>query len=141
MLTIEEVRFRLAPTGADEVRTTMYLSLYTLYKRLLDSGVKCEMWIDGSYVTKKPSPDDIDLSVMLHEDEYREASDAAKRLLDDITYSEDRYLGCLDAFVCIFGDKGAEDYELDDPLDWAQLWGKDHSERYLKGFVIVEVCP
>lgn len=141
LLSIQEVRDELAAPGAAEKRTTMYFALFALYQRLLTLGVTCQIWVDGSYVTQKACPDDIDLSIMVHEDVYQDISDEAKQLLDDITYSETRYLEHLDAFVCIYGSRGSDDYELDDPSDWSSLWGKDHSERYLKGFVVVEVTP
>lgn len=141
LLSIQDVRRILAPQGSDPIRYTMYLELFALYRRLQIHGIRCQLWLDGSFVTEKLQPSDVDLSIMVHEDTYQTVADEGKQLLDDLTYSCVQDLLHLDAFVCIFGTKGSDDYELDNPLDWAQQWGRDHSGRYLKGFVVVEVHP
>lgn len=101
----------------------------------------CELWIDGSFVTDKPEPEDIDLSVMIDVLDYDELSDAALQLLDDLIFVEEKYLGVLDTFVCIVHRVGDPRRSEDDPDEYAELWGIEHSKNYLKGYAAVKVMP
>lgn len=54
--------------GARATREQLYLKAEGLIQRLLVLRVPCRVFIDGSFLTKKPEPDDIDLVVSIDED-------------------------------------------------------------------------
>src|SRR5688572_26578012 len=43
-------------------------------KRLADAGIVGELWIDGSFLTQKINPEDVDLSLKVDGDFYDNAS-------------------------------------------------------------------
>lgn len=46
-------------------RTEMTERLTLFLQELKNTGVPCEVWIDGSYTTHKPKPNDIDIVVFI----------------------------------------------------------------------------
>lgn len=140
-MSLEELREVFVQRLLNPVRFDLYGKLYTLVSRLQQNQVVCELWIDGSFVTNKPEPDDIDLSVMIDVADYEKLTEPALQLLDDLVYVEAKYLDVLDAFVCIVHEEGDPRRSEDDPVEYAELWGIEHNKNYLKGFVAVRVTP
>lgn len=122
-------------------RRQLFFNLTTLLSKLNEYAVACEVWIDGSFLTQKPEPNDIDLSVMVDVDVYDVLSDEGKLLLDELSFPPEKYLGCVDGFVCIVYPIGDPRRRDDPPEDWAKQWAIEHNERYLKGFVVLRVEP
>jgi hypothetical protein len=46
-----------------------------------DIGIKCEVWIDGSFVTQKPEPADIDVAVFADPNDVNNLSIGKQNLL------------------------------------------------------------
>ncbi|MGV8125893.1 MAG: DUF6932 family protein [Methanothrix sp.] len=61
--TIKEFEDRFVNAEAEKVRREIYEGYRNYCKCLIALGVVSIQWIDGSYTTKKPSPNDIDLVV------------------------------------------------------------------------------
>lgn len=49
----------------DKRRLTLYLKLEEFIQMLLVAEIPCEVWLDGSFLTRKEEPDDIDVTVIL----------------------------------------------------------------------------
>jgi hypothetical protein len=138
-LRIEDVKAHLVDPFNSLRRFDLYLALNSLVAELTRCGVLCEIWFDGSFVTRKQEPNDIDLSIMIHFENYDKLGEEGKELLDKITFPDVKYLECLDCFLCIIYPKG-DPRRLDDPPeDWSRMWSFEHNERYLKGFGIMQV--
>lgn len=60
MTTLDEVEDRFAGPSASYVRRERMRDLKRVVEHLLDLGVS-HIWIDGSFVTKKPRPRDVDV--------------------------------------------------------------------------------
>ena len=139
VFTLEELR-KLCVHDINSIqRHNLFAALHTLVTRLTRLEVACELWVDGSYLTEKFEPEDIDLCVVVHHAIYENLSSEAKLLLDDVANPECKYLGCLDAYVCV-------DYPADHPFraidpveEYAEQWSIEHNERHLKGFARVKV--
>lgn len=57
------------PFNDSSRRQELTAKLKLFISQLLEIDVKFEIWIDGSYVTKKTSPGDIDMAVIFNPDE------------------------------------------------------------------------
>lgn len=139
-LSLNELRSLCVRPGCDTRRFDVYAALYGLLKRLERLGVVCEAWVDGSFVTAKGVPEDVDVSIMVENDVYTGLSSEAKEFLQELSSLEDKYERYVDPYVCIIHPKGTVERSIDPPEDYAQLWGKEHNERHLKGFVVLEVA-
>jgi len=53
----------VAPFKNSDRRQVLVERFILLYQKLVEIGVDFEIWIDGSFVTKKKEPDDIDMAV------------------------------------------------------------------------------
>ena len=60
VLTIGEVKqICVDPFALSKTRPQLQANLETLVSRFESSGIYCDLWVDGSFVTKKIDPEDI----------------------------------------------------------------------------------
>ncbi|MDB5665255.1 hypothetical protein, partial [Cypionkella sp.] len=136
-LDLDTIRELLVSPFKSTRRFDLYSALFALSKELNTCNVRCELWLDGSFITQKPEPDDIDLSIMVDANEFDILEENGKALLEKIQFSDEKYLGCLDSYLCIIYPKGDPRRKDDPPEDWAKQWSLEHNERYLKGFGVM----
>lgn len=63
--TADEVRDRFGRFQTTDRRCRLHEKLDTFIREAVQTGMVCELVIDGSFVTAKPDPGDIDLIVVL----------------------------------------------------------------------------
>ena len=98
-------------------------------------GVPLRIWVDGSYATTKPEPDDIDLCVLvdpaalntLDDDQY-----ARFEQLMDRAYVKAGYL--LDVYVVDQNDTREQN-------EWLEMFGKGHDRKTVKGIFAMRATP
>ncbi|WP_420820904.1 DUF6932 family protein [Rhodosalinus halophilus] len=127
--------------GFGTSRIELNFRLHELLDALEELGVACQVWINGSYLCNKPDPNDVDVVIIVWHETYNALSEAALDFLDEIMQPHFHALPGVDAFVCIEYPRGHELYEEDNPDQWADLFGIEHSGQWLKGFAVVYVEP
>lgn len=135
----EQLRELCAKQGDDPHRLTLFIALNALFQELRKLGVICEAWIDGSFVTEKAVPSDVDVSLMIDSVAFDALTQDAKNFINDLAFSESKYLKLVDAYVCIVHPKGTIERDIDPPEGYADTWGIEHNDRYLKGFIVMEL--
>jgi hypothetical protein len=96
-----------------------------------------ELWIDGSYATEKPEPDDIDLSVTMFEsDLISMPSDSYYFLVEDL--GENKYSPLLDTYLTLRYLKGDPRQDADTTDYWSEKWSVGWDD-WLKGFVVIKL--
>lgn len=138
-LTLEGLRALCVVQGGSIDRFTIFIALNALIKSLQRLLIPCEIWVDGSFVTEKYSPADVDISIMIESEAFDRLSLEAKEFVSEIAHADAKFQGYVDAYVCIVFPKGSVERGLDSPEDYARLWGVEHSERHLKGFIVLEM--
>lgn len=101
--------------------------------------IPCEFWIDGSFVTRKMDPKDVDLAIKI-DVEVSDALTPTQLALVDRANSE-HFIDGVDSFVFVsyprdhvlFSSAGNE------KESWAEQWGLEHSERWLKGMLVLRL--
>ena len=63
-------------------RLSIMTGLEEVVSRLNQSGLTLDIWIDGSFLTEKLNPDDSDIAVRFHGEEYDAADASQKAVLD-----------------------------------------------------------
>lgn len=77
VLTIDQIRQTcVVPFTLSTTRPLLYANLESLVGRFQKCGICCDLWVDGSFVTKKINPQDIDLVARVPAHSYNEPSDS-----------------------------------------------------------------
>lgn len=118
-------------------RNSIFAALEEFIAKVQDLGISGELWLDGSFLTEKEVPKDVDGVLVIHHEIYDSLSDDAKDFLDSIEFTKDSLPDVLDMFSYIYYPKGHPKAEID-PIDgWVHLYGSQSDEQWLKGFAIV----
>lgn len=128
------------PFKDSERRVHLYNRLEEFIQALLVSGIACEVWLDGSFLTEKKEPSDLDVTVILDADVGESLTDAQNELINTIADGE--FAKDVDSFAFVkrrrddpyFGDE-----MTDAAFSWGQQYGLECSECYLKGFVVMKL--
>ncbi|MBJ6124778.1 DUF6932 family protein [Microvirga splendida] len=110
-----------------------------MVQQFLIAEIPCEMWIDGSFLTEKPDPGDVDIVVKIGFDVSEALTSEQRQLVDaanDIVYIEG-----IDSFVFVAYPRDHEFFgsEIDDRETWAEQFGLEHSEVWLKGLAVLRL--
>ena len=105
------------------------------------AGIRCQFWIDGSFLTEKPYPLDLDVTVIIEADVVSSLTVAQNDLVDR-TNAERGYADDLDTFALIC--KGRDDPEyydeaLNPAISWGEQYGREHNGKYVKGFGVIRL--
>jgi hypothetical protein len=120
-------------------RKKLFLQLEEFVQRFLREDIPCEVWVDGSYMTKKPEPEDIDVAVKIDCD-VADRLNASQRLLVDQANMED-YISHIDSYVFTAFDREHPLFgsDADEQDSWALQWSREHSQVWLKGFAVLRL--
>ena len=116
-------------------RECMFFGLERMVQEILSTKLPCHLRIDGSYLTKKPDPGDIDVVVVFDFD-VSEALTEEQRMIIDVINGDHDYFS-LDSSAWI-------NYNRDHKLFGGGLsadsasdgFGVEHGDFYLKGFAV-----
>jgi len=128
------------PFGGNKRRRSLFHLLEEFIQALLVAEIACEVWLDGSFLTKKDEPSDLDVTAILEPDVSEALSDDQLSLIDkiaDCEFAED-----VDSFAFVKLRRDHTDYGdeyLDPAYSWGQQYGLECSERYVKGFVVLRL--
>jgi len=132
-MTLEDVSALCVTPFTNNRRGHLFQNLITLLNRLSSLGLKASAWIDGSFVTEKPEPDDIDLVLILNS-ENLEALDSiiAEQILSELKGAKVRYK--CDTYWTTDSQDNIEGRAY-----WRGLFGFFRDESTPKGIVRVEL--
>ena len=125
-------------TGPARSRREELLGLLDgLIARLNQASIPCEVFVDGSLLTAKPEPGDIDVMVGVDSDVYDALDASQRRVLSEITEEPDPNMDSL-AFVSYPRDHPNRrvNEEVGNP---GEAYGLEHSEVWLKGYVQISI--
>lgn len=113
--------------------------LHEVIRKLSAGGIVGEVWADGSFVTEKIDPGDVDILVRVSSDQYD--NDPAKRAIIDWASHEDlKDSHSCDAYKWIEYSQGHPLFgqSEDERLDWTDFYG--HSRSHVpKGIIVVAI--
>ena len=126
-MSLSELQRRcVKPFAESATRERLFFSFATLLAYLETNAGACEVWVDGSFVTEKPNPEDIDLTIVLHGDELdRLARDNPTAAADLILLAQDvRFRPDLHVFMVACRPMGHPHHAIFAQVanNWAQWW-------------------
>ena len=107
---------------------------------LLRAKFKCELWIDGSLLTRKPDPGDVDLSIVLDHDVLESMLPEQREIYNQAAVGE--LLEGVDSDAHGRFPRGHPHFgnpAVDTACGLGDLYGQEHSEEWLKGYVILRL--
>ena len=140
-MNLNEVKLRFVDAFKNNQRRRhLFQLLEAFIQEILVSGIPCDVWLDGSLLTEKPNPSDLDVTVIVDDDVTNRLTPEQKALIDRISNGQ---MGVdIDSFAFNKLDCGHPDYmdeHLDPAYSWGEQYGLETSEQWLKGFVIMRL--
>lgn len=121
-----------------EGRQILFFALEDFVQTVLRAHIRCDLYIDGSFLTKKPHPDDVDVIVTIDHAIYVTLSEEQMQVLELI--NSDHFAPNVDATAWVSYSREHEHHKS--ALDGSQViesYGIEHSREWLKGFVVVRL--
>ena len=114
-------------------RPMLFSNLQIYLDKLAATGIKARVWLDGSYLTEKPEPDDIDLVVVFERESVRTMTAEAQQMLGILLN-----MNMMDSRFRLHVFKAPSDRQAD--LDyWLGLFGTLRDEVTPKGIAELRV--
>jgi hypothetical protein len=125
-------------TPSWEGRQILFFALENFVQTVLVAQIKCDLYIDGSFLTRKPNPDDVDVMVIIHHAIYEALSEEQKQVLDLI--NSDHFAPEVDATAWVAYPREHEHHgSACDGSLVIESYGIEHSQEWLKGFAVVRL--
>lgn len=107
------------------------------------AGLKCDVWVDGSFLTKKIDPDDIDLVVDVPASITDNPTPAQSALLAALDGQNFKISKHLDSYVMVTAPLGHTLYPVSQISheQWKKDFGHAYVSRVPKGIAVLEVRP
>ena len=124
------------------VRAEIWAGLATILERIAAVNITCEVWLNGSFTTQKPEPDDVDF-ILIAASHYRSAGTQEQQdLIEWLINREDEpktAFKCHTDCVLEFPE-GSPFYGLfeDDKAHWEELYGFSVTTHEPKGIVVLK---
>lgn len=135
-MTLAQIKTQCVDAFPEATRRKILYERLVVYLSLLaDVGLSLEVWIDGSFVTAKAEPDDIDVAIIAKADEVNALSSEKLAELSAITETravKERYM--IHAFLVCAENANALSY-------WRGWFGFQRDNRTAKGVALLEVRP
>jgi hypothetical protein len=119
-------------------RKMLYYGLEQLHQSLLVAKIPCQIIVDGSFLTAKPEPGDIDVKVYIENDCHETLSDDQLILFNEI--NDDGNIPNLDSTAWVIYARGHECFGTAlDPRNQGEDYGLEHGEVWLKGYAVLRL--
>lgn len=120
---------------ATDRRLELFSRLTAYLQAVIETGCRAEAWIDGSFMTTKPDPSDIDIALFIYPDSLGDMPQDAQIMLEalcDRPSAMERY--GLDLYVEYFGQFHRAAY-------WRGVFGFCHDDTTPKGIAALQLSP
>lgn len=125
------------------IRKVHWENFLEVVEKLRLAGLHCEIWVDGSFLTEKIEPGDVDIVVDFPIATIEQLNDVQRLLIDDLKNRAYKIGKRLHTFVMFTAGQGHNFYEASRISH--EQWQKDFGFSYLgkqpKGIAVIEVRP
>jgi hypothetical protein len=119
-------------------RPQMFSELQRLIADLNAISVTAELWIDGSFMTEKEEPDDIDLSFSPWVSALEKLDLPVQVAVFNGLNGGKKYSPWLDTYVCVRFPQDDPRKGADKTNYWSEKWGKGWDD-WLKGYAVIKI--
>lgn len=138
-MSVSELKFHCVDRfSASESRINLFLELEKLFHYLSSTGLICSAWINGSFVTEKQDPEDIDLCVAFISDDFNLLDDSHAEFIMEKLNGGKIFSDFLDIYLCPLFYRSDPRRGADASDYWSAWWGVGR-DNWLKGFVVIGI--
>lgn len=119
-------------------RAFLFSELERLHVDLTVTGLICELWINGSFLTEKLDPNDIDLSFACFYNDFEMLDSTLQANVWSLLNGGKRYSPVLDTYICFRFLRDDPRAMADGSRDWSEKWSVGWDD-WLKGFAIIKL--
>jgi len=122
-------------------RPELWKNLLFVLDRLRELNIPCEIWIDGSLLTKKIDPGDVDLLVDIPIEVLDHADTSQSEFIEKLVDKFFKTSGRLESFVMFSAPTGHASHVASEQArrQWAKDWGFAYVSKEPKGIAVIEV--
>ena len=124
----------LEPFGENEHRKYLINRLSAYISEVLSLGLNTEIWIDGSFSTYKPDPQDVDVVFLFDENEIHDLNDRKKQLFEELFLKRELIKARYSVDV-YFIDRNDEN----EKQKWITTYGFDKKKINSKGIYKIQL--
>jgi hypothetical protein len=122
--------------AARSTRERLFYGLEELAQDLLRVGLRCKAFVDGSFLTEKPEPGDVDVLVSIDDDVMQNLTVEQRVLIDAINQLE--YIKNIDSWAAASYPRGHQYFGTAlDIGDAGDAYGLEHAKVWLKGIAVL----
>jgi hypothetical protein len=124
-------------------REGLWANFLIIISRLEQVGIPCDIWVDGSFLTEKIDPDDVDFVVDVRIDRLINPTPEQSQLFDDLSGSVYKSSHDLHSFVMFNAPAIHTEYASSVKLhdQWKADFGISFVGRVAKGIAVIKVTP
>ena len=129
----------VTPFQLSQTRREIFRGLITLVRTLRDAGVKGKLWVDGSFLTIKIDPEDVDVVLRLRASDYDAGTQEFRDAVDWLSTDLKTPLKCDSYIFMVWPDQHALHYEgVWMEAYWLRQYGFSRTEK-TKGIAVIEL--
>jgi hypothetical protein len=139
-LSVAEIeRLCVFPFSTSKSRQKLFYAFEEMVQQFLRERMCCDFLINGSFLTQKIDPSDVDIAVRVDVD-FHDSMTASQHVLVDAANNEG-YISGIDSYVYVSypRDHVLYDTNANERETWAEQWGLEHSEQWLKGMAVLRL--
>lgn len=118
----------LEPFGENEHRKKLINRLRVYLNEFMAIGIDAEVWIDGSFATEKPEPEDIDIALVLDEKAVENLDERRAAIFQELLMERDRVKARYSCDVYFIPKD-----DNDEKNKWIETYGRDSRKLNTKG--------
>lgn len=121
---------------ASSNRETLLASLAICLETLHEQGIPGTLWIDGSFLTQKLNPNDIDAILVMHEEQFHALDHSQREVLEAwVSTNHKEALQCDTYFMIVEPDVPESDWGY---AYWVRQFGFSRSNQ-MKGIAVLQL--
>ena len=128
----------VGPFPGSKVRSELFSKLCALVDAFTKMGLPCEMLVNGSFLTGKLNPSDVDVAVIIDPDVAENMTESKEGLINDV--NDNNFIEGVDAFVETLFPIGHPSFRANgNEMLWSEQYGREHNGEYLKGIAVLRI--
>lgn len=118
----------LHPFGVNEHRKYLIDRLQYYIREFSSIGINCELWIDGSFTTEHPEPNDIDIVLLISKNDVDGLRDRKAELFEQLVINREDVRSRFSCVVYFIDKNDPQQIE-----EWTKTFGYDSRQINTKG--------
>lgn len=143
-MTLDELKTLTVDGFPDSDRRPMlWQNFLNLLAKINAEQIPCDIWIDGSFLTQKIDPDDIDFVADIPIEVMESGTASQSALVEQLSAREFKKVEKLHSFVMFIAPEGHAvcDSMATARSQWAKDFGLSYIKKEPKGIAVLKVRP